>query len=60
MTTSRTNLNQQANMDYNVEMNVKVQFVGDETGEILELSSDGLTEVGGSYITCQSTGGGRH
>jgi len=47
-------------MDYNVEMNVKVQFVGDETGENLELSSDGLAEVRGSYITSQSTGGGRH
>jgi hypothetical protein len=47
-------------MDYNVEMSVKVQFVGDETGEILELSSDGLTEVGGSYITSQSTGGGSY
>jgi len=47
-------------MDYNVEMNVKVQFVGDETGEILELSSDALAEVGSSHITSQSTGGGRH
>ena len=47
-------------MDYNVEMNVKVQFVGDETGEILELSSDGLTEVGRSYITSQSASGGSH
>ena len=47
-------------MDYNVEMNVKVQFVGDESDEILELSSDGLAEVGGSYITSQSAGGGTH
>ena len=47
-------------MDYNVEMNVKVQFVGDETGEILELSSDRLAEVGDGYITSQSTGGGSH
>jgi hypothetical protein len=47
-------------MDYNVEMNVKVQFVSDETGEILELSSYGPAEVGGSYSTSQIAGEGSH
>ncbi len=48
-------------MDYNVEMNVKVQFVGDETGEILEVSSERLAEVAGDgYITSHSTGGAGH